>query len=423
MRGLFTRSIKPPTDITPNPNDPASVPPSTVGPDQLVTPGDPHGVTIDDAGSPPTTTPPPTIIPSAWSGWPADWWPPGWSSRMSVLTDTAWACIDKNSSALASMPPFLVGAADSLSTDWLRNPQPDTYTSWEEFCKQLFWDYQAVGEAYVRATSFYSTGWPARFHVVPPFLVTAEMGPDGLRHYTIGGQEMGRTELLHLRYQSTVADAHGHGPLEAGRTKVLAASMLAQYGAGFAQAGGVPPSMLTHPDQLSPAQAAKLKADWVAARQSAIGEPAVLSGGITWTPTAINPKDMALLELLEFNEARIAVLLGVPPFLVGLASAGTGASGSLTYSNVTSLFDYHWRDGLRPMAAAVMAGLSDWLLPRSTTVELNSDRYVQAPAYERAQTYQILHGIQDASGPVLTVDEIRQRERIQTTPQPQGVLQ
>ncbi len=418
MRALFSRSLKPPDDITPNPNNPASVPPSSVGPDQLVRPGDPHGVTVDPT-VPPTTPPPPVILASAWSGWPAEWWPPGWSSHMSLLTDTAWACIDKNSSALASMPPYLVGAAPTLSADWLRNPQPDTYTSWEEFCKQLFWDYQSAGEAYVLATAFYSTGWPARFHVVPPYSVTAELGPDGLRRYSIGGSPVSTTELLHLRYQSSVADAHGHGPLEAGRTKVLAAQMLAQYGAGFAQSGGVPPSMLTNPEAMSPDQAAKLKADWIAARQSAIGEPAVLSGGITWQPTVVNPKDMALIELLEFNESRIAVLLGVPPFLMGLPSGGD----SLTYQNVTSLFDYHWRDGLRPMAAAVMAGLSDWLLPRATTVELNADRYVQAPAYERAQTYQILHGITDASGPVLSVEQIQQAERIQAVTQPEGVLQ
>jgi phage portal protein BeeE len=36
----------------------------------------------------------------------------------------------------------------------------------------------------------------------------------------------------------------------------------------------------------------------------------------------MNPKDMALLELLTWNDSRIAVMLGVPPFLVGLPSGG-----------------------------------------------------------------------------------------------------
>src|SRR5262245_65936442 len=79
--GWFSRAITPPPDdIVPNPNDPATVPPSTVGPDQLVNPGDPDGVVIE-----PTTTfagSPPSIIPSAWSGWPAEWWPPLWNGQI-----------------------------------------------------------------------------------------------------------------------------------------------------------------------------------------------------------------------------------------------------------------------------------------------------------------------------------------------------
>ena len=46
------------------------------------------------------------------------------------------------------MPPYLVGAAPSLPADWMTNPDPDLYTSWDEFAKQLLWDYQ-LGEAFV----------------------------------------------------------------------------------------------------------------------------------------------------------------------------------------------------------------------------------------------------------------------------------
>src|SRR4029450_7734615 len=100
--GWFTRAIRPPDDIVPNPNDPASVPPSTVGPDQLVTPGDPSGVRVPGTG---TDWAPPRIIPSAWSGWPADWWPPYWNGQQAqALTDTAWMCLDLNSSVLSTSP-------------------------------------------------------------------------------------------------------------------------------------------------------------------------------------------------------------------------------------------------------------------------------------------------------------------------------
>lgn len=370
--------------------------------------GDPSGVIVEGSSSTSSST---TIVASPWPGWP-DWPTPLWNGRVQQLTDTAWACVDLNASVLSTMPPYLVGAARTLDAAWLRNPDEDLYSSWEEFAKQLFWDYQ-LGEAFVIATARYATGKPARFHVVPPWAVEASIGPDGLRRYSIGQIDV-TDDMLHLRYQSSVGDAHGHGPLEAGAARVVASEMLNRYATNLARAGGVPPGTLTHPEWLSPEQSAELQNQWVAARSAMMGLPAVLSGGIKWETSSLDPVKMALLELAQYEDSRIAILLGVPPFLVGLPAGGD----SLTYSNVQSLFDYHWRAGLRPKAQAVMAGLSEWLLPDGTTVEVNRDAYIQPGPLERAQTYEIMHRIVDPQGnPALSVDEIRDAERlVDTTP-------
>jgi HK97 family phage portal protein len=329
-------------------------------------------------------------------------------------------CIDLNSSLLSTMPPYLVGAAPSLSSDWLNNPQPETYASWEEFMKQLAWDYQ-LGEAFVLATARYSTGFPARFHVVPPWLVNVEIN-EGVRTYRIGDSDV-TDDMLHIRYQSNVSDGHGHGPLEAGQGRLVAAQVLSRYATTLAAGGGIPSSVLEHPDELSAEQSELLKAQWVQARMSSIGEPAVLSGGVKWTATQLDPEKMALLDLSQWNESRIALMLGVPPFLVGLPSGGD----SMTYSNVTSLFSYHWRAYLRPRAQTVMSALSGWLLPRGTRIEVNRDAYIEPEPLQRAQTAQILNGIVDpvTGQQALTVAEIRDTERIDdSTPEPlsAGVL-
>jgi HK97 family phage portal protein len=304
------------------------------------------------------------------------------------------------------MPPYLVDAASTLDADWLRNPDPDVYTSWEEFAKQLFWDYQ-LGEAFVLATARYATGWPARFHVVAPWFVNVEMAA-GRRVYSIGNVDVS-ADMLHVRYASRVDDAHGHGPLEAGAARLVAAQVLSRYATQLAAGGGIPPSLLMSDEELTAVQAAELKAQWVQARLSSIGEPAVVSGGIKWEPTVVSPREMALLELSQFNDSRIAVMLGVPPFLAGLPSGGD----SMTYSNVTSLFDYHWRAGLRPKAQTVMSALSEWVLPRGTRVEVNRDAYVRPDPYVRAQTAEILNRIRDEQGnPAMTVAEIREAERL-----------
>jgi HK97 family phage portal protein len=399
--GLFTRSIRP---ELPNDNTAEEATPGTVGPPSTV-PGDPHGVTLTD--SPPPTPPIRLSSPAAWSGWPSGW-DTSWTMGMSPdLTDTAWTCLDLNSSVLSSMPPYLVNAAPSLQADWLRNPDPNVYTDWQEFAKQLFWDYQCVGEVFVLATARYATGWPARFHVVPPWGVEVDFR-NGTRSYTIGGADVTQ-DMLHVRYTSSVGNTHGTGPLEAGRYRLVAARVLAQYATNLAAGGGIPTSVLEHPEKLSAEQSQILKDQWVTARLSSIGEPAVLSGGVTWKPTQLNPTDMALLDLSQFNESRIAILLGVPPEMVGLP----GGKDSLTYSTTQQIREQHWNVGLRPKAYAVMSAMSEWVLPRGTRVEVNTDQYIQPGPLERAQTYQILSGIVDAQGnPVMTVEQMQAAERL-----------
>ena len=416
--GFWSRAIRPdPADEIPNANDPGANPPGSVGQPSYSS-GDPDGLIL--AGPTVTAQSLPSVVPSAWSGWPDGWATPYWGNgNLQCLTDTAWMCLDLNASVLASMPPYLVGAPASLSSDWLNNPDPDVYASWEEFAKQLFWDYQ-LGEAFVLATSYYSTGWPARFHVVPPWFVNVELR-EGIRYYSIGEQDV-TGEILHVRYQSSTGSAHGVGPLDAGSARCIADRVLTEYGTKLAVTG-VPSGVLAFPNGISPEQAALAKAQWMAARVSSVGEPAVLSGGITWTPTQLDPTKLGLLDLLRFQQSRIAVLLGVPPVVVGLPSGGD----SLTYSNVTMLFDFHWRAGLRPKAQSVMSALSGWALPRGTSVEVNRDAYIQPEPYERAQTAQILAGIVDPNTgqQALTVSEIRAAERLDdATPvnPAQGVL-
>ena len=122
---------------------------------------------------------------------------------------------------------------------------------------------------------------------------------------------------------------------------------------------------------------------------------------------------MALLELAQFNESRIAVLLGVPPFLVGLPSGGD----SMTYSNV----DVAVRLPLAGRAAAEgrpgdggPVGLAR--CRAGTTVEVNRDEYVQPGPLERAQTWQILDRHRRARPP----SRSQQIERFTVAGQPTG---
>lgn len=400
---LAERALRPRGDPPIDNGNPDTTPAGpTVGPSAGG--GDPNGVEIIEPDPWPARVRR-TIVPSLWAGLPDSWQPLfAASSGLEGLTDTAWTCVDLNASIISTMPPYLIGTAatPSTPTDWIHNPNDDLYSSWEEFLKQATWDY-SLGEVFIVADSWYANGKPARFHVVEPWCVNVEM-EGGFRSYRIGGRELEPEEILHVRYKSTTSAARGIGPLEVGRSRMIAAALLHQYAVNYTR--GAVPQWLEVEDELTAAETSALQTQWLEARLAGWGFPAVLSGGITWHTGTGNPKDLALVDLSGYTDARVAVMLGVPPFLAGLPSGGD----SMTYSNVVSLFDYHWRAGLRPKVTPLMSALSQWLLPRGSRLEVNRDAYVQPAPADRASFYDVMVRIG-----AMSAEQVAAAERILNT--------
>ena len=398
--GFWSRLVGDHAGITANANDPTPAPGTVSEPDW--TPGDPDGFEVLGEETFSRSLPFPSASP--WSGWPAEWSTPNWQSGIEQLVDTAWSCFDLNSSVLATMPAYRLRSGQIVEPlSWMVNPDEEIYNSWEEFAKQLFWDYQ-LGEAFVLPTGFFNTGKPASFRVISPWLVNVEM--DGRRRrYSVGGVDV-TGEILHIRYKSTTDNAHGIGPLDTGRARMVASRLLSRYIHEVAETGGITNEWISVEKQLSRSQVDELREQYVASRQRNPGYPAILAGGAALNQTSgrLSAKDLALLELSQFTESRIAIMCGVPPFLVGLPSGGD----SMTYSNVTSLFDFHDRSSLRPKATTVMKALTGWALPRGQAVELNRDEYSRPALPERAKAYADLAKVPNT----ITGDEIRAMERL-----------
>ncbi|AVO21609.1 portal protein [Mycobacterium phage MooMoo] len=390
-------------DVTPNSNG-----------DAPVNPGDPDGVEFEGE-IPAEARSLPFPQPSPWDGWPGDWSTPHWSASggLNKLIDTAWNCLDLNANVLASMPVYRMQSGRVVAPlSWMTNPDPMIYVSWFEFAKQLFWDFM-LGEAFVLPMAYASNKYPLRFRVVPPWLVSVELR-DGGREYRIGSLDV-TGEILHIRYQSNTADARGHGPLEAAGGRMITAGLLQRYVQNLSQTGGVPMYWLEVARRLNAGEADDLLDSWVESRKRRAGEPALVTGGASLhQANSMSARDMTLLEIAQFSESRVAVALGVPPFLAGLPSGGD----SMTYSNVSQLFDFHDRSSLRPKATAVMSALSGWALPHGQTVELNRDEYSRPALKERAEGYKILHEIVDpvTGQPAISAEEVRTMERLHADP-------
>jgi HK97 family phage portal protein len=371
-------------------------------------PGDPDGVTVDTPDPITELRSLPAVMPSSWDGWPADW-STSWdmNSRFNELVDVAFMCLDLNASVMSTMPVYRTRGGRMIEpTSWMSNPDPTIYQSWHEFTKQLFWDYM-LGEAFVLPMATGGDGFPRVFRVVPPWLVNVEMR-GGTRVYNIGQMDV-TGEILHIRYKSTTDGAHGVGPLESAGARMITAGVLAKYIRDTAANGGMPDYSLETEMDISREDAQDLQNQWIESRRANSTAPPVFWNGIKLVPhQSMSPRDMTMLEVAQFTEARIAELLGVPAPIVGLPSGD-----SLTYSNITSLFDFHDRASLRPKAVSVMSALSYWALPRGQCVELNRDEYTRPGFAERADAW-----VKLVTAGIVDADEVRVAERLPAREEP-----
>jgi HK97 family phage portal protein len=388
--------------VEPNTNPAPADPPTVGAPDY--TPGDPDGFEIDF--NPVEARKFALPAPSPWDGWPSEWstgW--NWQGRFNALVDIAWTCIDRSATVLSAMPVYRTRNGKVIEpTTWMTNPDPTIYSSWHEFAKQLFRDY-FLGEAFVLPVMRGVNDYPLTFRVVPPWMMHVDMS-GGMRRYFLGGAGGFdvTSDVLHIRYDSSTDMPRGKGPLEMAGGRQITAGLIETYTRRVVENGGIPLYTLETPEPLNEDDAQDLLKQWLASRQANFGAPAVLDSGASLkTHQGMSPKDMAMLEIAQFTEARICVLLGTPPFIMGLPG-----SDSMTYSNVSQVFDQHDRMSLRPAAAHVMGALSGWALPSTQRAELNRDEYSRPSFGERVDAYVKLEGI-DA----ITIDEIRAAERFQ----------
>jgi phage portal protein BeeE len=186
---------------------------------------------------------------------------------------------------------------------------------------------------------------------------------------------------------------------------MLTAGILARYVREVVATGGVPMYTLETDQSLTTEDAQDLLTQWIATRANAsLSSPPILDSNVTLkTHMAMSPRDMAMLEIAQFTESRIAVLLGVPPYLVALAGP---ANSSMPYANVSQLFDFHDRASLKTKANFVMAALSWWALPSTQRAELNRDEYTRPSFAERADAW-----VKLVQAGIVSVEEVRTAER------------
>lgn len=318
---------------------------------------------------------------------------------------------------IGTLPVMRLRGTEQLGEPpFVAHPAGDN-VGWTDEVGQVCWSLLLRGNAYLLPTSFDWQGFPSTFVVLNPDAVRIEPTDTGHPRYTWrteGGNDVVMvgprpTELLHLRWQRPPGAFMGVGILDvnAGPASTLAGIIATERYASDLMANPVPPAVLTHPLRLNKTQAEDMQAQWAESVARARSVPAVLSGGITYTPLTITPRDVELIESRRWNATAVATMFGVPPYMLG------GSTGdSMTYSTVEGEMTRLWVQALQPMAVRLQRAFGAWL-PAGQRLRFNPDALLRTQTLDRFNAHKIAL---DAG--FETVDEVRALENRPPLPAP-----
>ena len=228
------------------------------------------------------------------------------------------------------------------------------------------------GNAYVQILGD-GAGQPIELFALRPERVTIVPDSDGWPaawRYTVGERvltipaedEQGWPGLIHIKAFHPADDHYGAGCLAAAEQAVAIHNAAAGWNRALLENAARPSGALVLDNgdgsAMSADQFERLKDELATgfSGQAHAGRPMVLEGGLRWQSLSLSPADMDFAELKAAAARDIALAFGVPPMLLGLP-------GDATYANYREANRALWRLTLLPLAAKILAAISEGLEP------------------------------------------------------------
>lgn len=323
---------------------------------------------------------------------------PGAWRAATMLADLVGQCPFDAYRELADRP------IEKLATPPLLEQPAPPVTRMETF-SSMFLDYLMCGNAVGIIAARNAQGYPTAIYPVPSRIVQVRRVysylnsnlPIGALEYhigTLGG--LGSDDLIHIKGPLAPGGLRGMGVLETQLMTLMTASQQQRQAQSVAK-HGVPTGVLTTTNEDTTSDdAAKAKASWIAAQQTA--GVAALAPGMDFKPLSWNPEQAQMIQARQFSLTELELIFGLPVGWLG------GQTSSRTYSNIeqdaVNLIKFTLAGHLARFEQALSL-----CFPRGTYVKANLDAVLRSDTMTRYQS----HAIGLSSG-FLTLDEVREME-------------
>lgn len=212
--------------------------------------------------------------------------------------------------------------------------------------------------------------------------------------WVIGGEEISRSDMLHIPFGNRSGEILGRGVLYQ-YGEWLGSALAAEEYSGIYFAGGtLPPAVLQSPNLVTEEQAEDLKTKW--REMTNTREPVVLPTGYLLTPVVSNAEQSQLVETRQWSAEMVGMMLGIPAWKFSLPGP------TMTYQNVETADIDFIRDGVDRYSSPIAAAYTKFLMPSGTQVRFDWTSRARTDATTTANTL-----TQYVSNGILTVDEAR----------------
>lgn len=311
------------------------------------------------------------------------------SSASQLLT--VYGCVTRVADVMATMPVDHFTRFGGVQTEmgqragFLTQPNPEV--SWASFVKQYVWSRLIDGNSFIvpirnqmgRVIELWSLD-PVSVHLYrdhpgAPVSVLLHGRP------FIG-------EMWHIPAYLLPGAIRGINPIENARIALSVGLSAQDYGAGFFGNSAVPSLVIKTADEVTPEQRETIRSNWYLRHRgpAKAGGVGILGGGAEVQQLTVTPEQAQFLETRRFTSAEIAAnLFHVPPYLAGVAVDGS----SLTYQNISDLFDDLVRSACMPLMKDLEDTISQRALPQPQYIKLNADVWLRPATKTRYETHKI----------------------------------
>jgi len=267
--------------------------------------------------------------------------------------------------------------------EWITKPNDlhSRTTFWQQVLVSLLLD----GNAFVHIMRN-PDGSVFSLDVLNPTVTTPTM-QNGQLVYVYRGERnltLTKDQVLHITELLLPGDLRGVSRIEKAKDALGLGLALESYASQFFGNGSYAGGVIEWPGEITQDQAKTLVESWEGNHKGLrrAHRPAVLYGGAKFVPTSVNPSDSQLLDERRFAVEEVARVFRVPPFMLGVTTAG-----AVSYASVEQQMQFFTTHTLQPYVQVLEDAFSTLLQNPRTFIKFNLSSLVRADLATRTAAY------------------------------------